>query len=191
MRVSESACRDDGFEKEVLQFLDGLYGYALHLTHNPEDASDLVQETYARAFKARHQFQMGTNARAWLFAILRNTFLNERRAGARAPKTIPCEWIDELGESTDDDIPSQRTPDPQRCFLNDLLRDDIEKALAELPEEFRSAVVLCDVEELSYAEIADVLQVPIGTVRSRIHRGRAILKRMLSEWHSGAGRGGS
>jgi len=179
----------DAFEREVLQYLDGLYGFALHLARNPEDASDLVQETYARAFRARSQYRLGTNARAWLFAILRNTFLNARRADGRAPRTVPCEWIDELPEGEENELPIRDSADPHRCFLNDLLREDIEKALAELPEEFRSAVVLCDVEEMSYADIADVLGVPIGTVRSRIHRGRAILQRKLSEWNKGVGRG--
>jgi RNA polymerase sigma-70 factor (ECF subfamily) len=179
----------DAFEQEVLQYIDGLYGYALHLTRNPDDASDLVQETYARAFRARSQYELGTNARAWLFAILRNTFLNLRRADGRAPRTVPCEWIDELAEGDDGELPIERSADPHRCFLNDLLREDIDKALAELPEEFRSAVVLCDVEEMPYAEIAEVLGVPIGTVRSRIHRGRGILQKKLHEWKKGSGRG--
>jgi RNA polymerase sigma-70 factor (ECF subfamily) len=187
--AAEPARAGDAFEREVLQYLDGLYGYALHLSRNPEDASDLVQETYARAFRARSQYQLGTNARAWLFAILRNTFLNARRADGRAPKTVPCEWIDELAEGDENELPIQPSSDPHRCFLNSLLRDDIEKALAELPEEFRSAVVLCDVEEMPYADIADVLGVPIGTVRSRIHRGRAILQKKLRDWNKGGGRG--
>jgi RNA polymerase sigma-70 factor, ECF subfamily len=149
-----------------------------------------VQETYARAFRARTQYSLGTNARAWLFAILRNTFLNERRSQGRAPKTVPCDWIDELAEGDESELPVARTADPQRCFINDLLREDIEKALEKLPEEFRSAVVLCDVEQLPYAEISEVLGVPIGTVRSRIHRGRAILQRLLEEWKTGSsGRG--
>jgi RNA polymerase sigma-70 factor (ECF subfamily) len=187
--TAKPAVAGDAFEQEVLQYLDGLYGYALHLTRNPEDASDLVQETYARAFRARSQYSLGTNARAWLFAILRNTFLNVKRADGRSPRTIPCEWIDELAEGDESELPIQRSADPHRCFLNSLLKDDIEKALSELPEEFRSAVVLCDVEEMPYAEIAEVLGVPIGTVRSRIHRGRAILQKKLQDWNKGAGRG--
>ncbi len=172
----------DGFEAEVLGFLDGLYGYALHLTRNPDDAADLVQETYARAFRARGQYRLGTNARAWLFAILRNTFLNDRRAAGRSPRTVSCEWLDEVKGEEQEGFASPHSPDPQRRFVTGLMRQDIEKALLALPEEFRSAVVLCDVEEMSYAEIAQVLDIPIGTVRSRIHRGRAILRRSLSEW---------
>lgn len=183
-RTAAAGGPGDRFEVEVLQYLDGLYGYAIHLTRNPEDASDLVQETYARAFKARSQYRLGTNARAWLFAILRNTFLNDRRAACRSPKTVSCDWLDELAGEDQDGYESPRSPDPQKSFLAGLMREDIERALNRLPEEFRSAVVLCDVEEMSYAEIAQILAIPIGTVRSRIHRGRAILRRLLIEWQS-------
>lgn len=181
----------DRFEVEVLSYLDGLYGYAIHLTRNPEDASDLVQETYARAFKARNQFRLGTNARAWLFAILRNTFLNDRRAACRSPRTISCDWLDELAGEEQEGFESPHSSDPQKSFLNSLLKEDIDRALNELPEEFRSAVVLCDVEEMSYAEIAQILEIPIGTVRSRIHRGRAILKKLLTGWQSSTEGSGS
>lgn len=174
----------DRFESEVLQYIDGLYGYAIHLTRNPDDASDLVQETYARAFKARSQYRLGTNARAWLFAILRNTFLNDRRSACRSPKTVSCDWLDELAGEDQDGFESPRSPDPQKSFLAGLMREDIESALNRLPEEFRSAVVLCDVEEMSYAEISQILSIPIGTVRSRIHRGRAILRKLLVGWQS-------
>jgi len=171
------------FDREVLQHLDSLYGYALHLSHSAEDAADLVQDTYARAFRSYRQYTLGTNAKAWLFAILRNTFLNQRRSIRRRPPEIHCDWIDELeaGESIE---PDRRGPDPYRKFLNDLLREDIARALAELPEDFRSAVVLCDVEGFSYSEIAEILEVPVGTVRSRIHRGRSRLRNMLEEWYS-------
>jgi RNA polymerase sigma-70 factor (ECF subfamily) len=171
------------FDREVLQHLDSLYGYALHLSHSSEDAADLVQDTYARAFRSFRQYTLGTNAKAWLFAILRNTFLNQRRSVRRRPPEIHCDWIDELeaGESVE---PDSRGPDPYRKFLNDLLREDISRALAELPEDFRSAVVLCDVEGFSYSEIAEILEVPVGTVRSRIHRGRSRLRSLLEEWYS-------
>jgi RNA polymerase sigma-70 factor (ECF subfamily) len=172
----------DRFEDEVLQFLNGLYGYALHLTRNPEDACDLVQETYARAFRAWKQYTLGTNAKAWLFAILRNTFLNQRRSAKRRPTEVPCDWVDELPR---EDVPEllRFGPDPYDKFLNDLLRENIEEGLALLPETFRSAVVLCDVEGFSYKEIAEILDVPIGTVRSRIHRGRARLRELLERWY--------
>ena len=172
------------FDREVLQHLDSLYGYALHLSHNTEDAADLVQDTYARAFRSFQQYTLGTNAKAWLFAILRNTFLNQRRSIRRRPLEIHCDWIDELAadESVD---PDRRGPDPYRRFLNNLLREDIANALARLPEDFRSAVVLCDVDGFSYSEIAEILGVPVGTVRSRIHRGRSRLRKHLEEWYSG------
>lgn len=172
------------FDREVLQYLNSLYGYALHLSHNTEDAADLVQDTYARAFRSFKQYSLGTNAKAWLFAILRNTFLNQRRAERRRPSEIHCDWIDEL-PAEDISETARRGPDPYRSFLNNLMREDISKALIELPEDFRSAVVLCDVEGFSYSEIAGILNVPVGTVRSRIHRGRSRLRKRLEEWYSG------
>lgn len=189
MKGRITAAAEGAFEEEVLGYLDGLYGYALHLSRNPEDAADLVQETYARAFKAKSQYRLGTNARAWLFAILRNTFLNERRSACRSPRTVSCDWLEELAGEEQEGFASPKGRNPEREYVDSLMREDIEKALLQLPEDFRSAVVLCDVEEMSYAEIAQVLDVPIGTVRSRIHRGRAILKRLLAEWSTGGGDG--
>ncbi len=174
------------FDEEVLQHLDGLFGYALHLCRNREDASDLVQETYAKALKSASQYSLGTNARAWLFAIMRNTHLNEIRSRSRKPVGLAGEWIEEL---TRKDVAELRKfgPDPEATFMDRLLRHDIEEALRKLPETFREAVVLCDVQGFSYSEIASTLGVPIGTVRSRIHRGRMILRHLLTDWqkHSG------
>ncbi|MFO7950708.1 MAG: sigma-70 family RNA polymerase sigma factor [Candidatus Fermentibacteraceae bacterium] len=180
--AEDGKSRRELFEEEVMEFIDGLYGYALHLTRNPEDACDLVQETYARAFKAQEQYTLGTNARAWLFAILRNTFLNQIRSASRRPKEVQCDWVDELPHHGVEEI-RKFGPDPYDQFLNDLLREDIEKALDELPEPFKSAVVLCDVEGFSYKEISEILGVPIGTVRSRIHRGRSHLRKRLERWY--------
>lgn len=177
------------FDQEVLQHLDSLYGYALHLSHNTDDAADLVQDTYARAFRSFRQYTLGTNAKAWLFAILRNTFLNQRRSIRRRPPEIHCDWIDELAADESVEVDS-RGPAPYRNFINGLLREDIARALSELPEDFRSAVVLCDVEGFSYSEIAGILGVPVGTVRSRIHRGRSRLRKRLEEWYTGRKEGG-
>lgn len=172
------------FEEEVLQYLDGLYGYALHLARNAEDACDLVQETYARAFKAYQQYELGTNARAWLFAILRNTFLNRIRKARRNPVKTHFEQQEEIASVIEAGEPPLGT-DPETELIRDQMRQDIQDALPRLPESFRSAVVLCDVEGFSYKEISSVLKVPTGTVRSRIHRGRAMLQKMLARWNDG------
>ena len=174
------------FEQEVLQHLDGLYGYALHLCRDREDASDLVQETYAKALKSASQYTLGTNARAWLFAIMRNTHLNEIRSRSRKPVGLAGEWIEELSRK---DLAELRKfgPDPGATFMDRLLRDDIEEAMTKLPRNFRDAVMLCDVQGFSYSEISSVLGVPIGTVRSRIHRGRMILRHLLADWEKYSG----
>jgi len=174
------------FEREMLDQLDGLYGYALHLCRNQEDASDLVQETYAKALKSSDQYSLGTNAKAWLFAILRNTHLNEMRSRMRKPVGLAGEWIEELSRKDVSEL-HRYGPDPGVSFMDNLLGRDIEQALDSLPGTFREAVVLCDVQGMSYAEISQVLDVPIGTVRSRIHRGRMLLRHLLADWHRFAG----
>lgn len=175
------------FEDEVIQYLNGLYCYALNLSRNEEEAQDLVQETYERALKSYRQYRLGTNARAWLFAILRNTFLNIRRQAQKNPVKTRFEEQEEIALATIPVTPPLGT-DPQKEFLRKLLVKDIKNALNRLPEEFKSAVILCDIEGFSYKEIASVLSVPIGTVRSRIHRGRAYLQKMLYEWQKRYGR---
>lgn len=169
------------FEKEILSHLDRLYGYAMHLCGSSEDASDLVQDTYVSALKYEKQYSLGTNAGAWLFTIMRNTFLNKMRSKSRKPVGLVGEWIDELSRK---DISELRKlgPDPSVQLLDDLLKEDIRKAIDNLPKEFRDTIVLCDVQGFSYSEIASILDIPIGTVRSRIHRGRSILRHLLVEW---------
>ncbi|MCD4847416.1 MAG: sigma-70 family RNA polymerase sigma factor [Candidatus Aegiribacteria sp.] len=169
------------FEQEILTHLDRLYGYAMHLCRNSDDASDLVQDTYLSALRYEKQYSIGTNAGAWLFTIMRNTFLNKMRSKNRRPVGLAGEWIEELSRK---DISELRKlgPDPSVQMLDDLLKEDIREAIDSLPKEFRDAVVLCDVQGFSYSEIASILDIPIGTVRSRIHRGRSILRHLLAEW---------
>ncbi|MCD4700884.1 MAG: sigma-70 family RNA polymerase sigma factor [Candidatus Aegiribacteria sp.] len=173
--------RRKSFEKEVLCHLDRLFGYAMHLCKNTEDASDLVQDTYLNALKSEKQYSLGTNAGAWLFTIMRNTFLNKMRRMSRKPIGMAGEWIEQI---TREDIPelSKHGPDPSVICLDNLLKEDITRAFDNLPEEFKDAVVLCDVQGFSYADIATILDIPIGTVRSRIHRGRFILRHLLADW---------
>ncbi len=167
------------FEDEVMSNLDSMYRYALHLVRNPEDAGDLVQETCARSLKAADKFKRGTNARAWLFAIMRNIFFNQYRAKSRGE--IPSDWTDEV-VSGDQRFTGSVWPQPFEMFLRSVMREDIDKAMDELSADFRSVVLLCDVEGFSYAEAAELLEIPVGTVRSRLHRARTSLQKMLSQW---------
>jgi RNA polymerase sigma-70 factor (ECF subfamily) len=166
------------FERDVLPLLPNLYGAALRLTRNPSDAEDLLQETYLRAFRGFAGFQEGTNLRAWMYRILTNTFINTYRKRQREPVTVADDeledWYlyDRLGESgveaSAESEVLERIPD-----------EDVQRALEGLPENFRMAVLLADVEGFSYKEIAEILDIPIGTVMSRLHRGRKALQKAL------------
>jgi len=160
---------DRAFTNEALSYLDALYGTALRLTRRPQDAEDLVQDTYLKAFRAEDQFERGTNLKAWLFTILHNTFRNMRRHDGRSPIDVNSETVEQAADLTGDD----RTP--EQLLTRATLDRDLQLALDALPEAFRQAVWLRDVEEFSYAEIAKIVDVPIGTVMSRISRGRRLL----------------
>jgi RNA polymerase sigma-70 factor, ECF subfamily len=163
------------FERDALACLDGLYGAALRLTSNPADAEDLVQDTYLKAFRAADQFERGTNLKAWLFTILHNTFLNNRRRAVREPVAVETEEIERAAAA----LPGEPET-PEQLLLRGTLDADLQAALDALPSAFRQAVWLRDVEEFTYAEIAAMLDVPIGTVMSRISRGRRLLYDRLS-----------
>src|SRR5688572_25349330 len=156
------------FETDALSHLDSLYGTALRLARNEADAQDLVQDTYVKAFRARRQFKTGTNLKAWLFTILHNTFRNRRRDSSRDPVEVDSERV-ELSLQAD----PHGTPEGE--LLRAAMGPDLQAALDALPEAFREAVWLRDVEEFSYADIAKMLGVPVGTVMSRISRGRRML----------------
>ena len=163
------------FERDALACLDSLYGTALRLTANPADAEDLVQDTYLKAFRAAGQFERGTNLRAWLFTILHNTFLNRRRRAVKEPIGVEPEEIERAAAAQ-----AIGAATPEDLLLRDTLDADLRTALDALPEAFRQAVWLRDVEEFTYAEIAAMVGVPIGTVMSRISRGRRMLHAQLS-----------
>lgn len=165
----------DPFTAEALTYVDGLYGAALRLTRNAADAEDLVQDTYLKAFRSASQFEPGTNLKAWLFTILHNTFLNVRRHDGRNPVEVDSEAV----ELAADRRLSQ--PTPEQLLTRDALDADLQAALDSLPDAFRQAVWLRDVEEFSYAEIATMMQVPIGTVMSRISRGRRMLYEKIAK----------
>ena len=169
------------FERDALPFLDALYSAALRMTKNPENAEDLVQETYAKAFTSFHQFTEGTNLRAWLYRILTTTFINIYRKEQRQPLIADGEieeWqIAEAATHTSDQGKSAEVE-----ALEQLPDSDIKNALQELPEEFRLAVYFADVEGFSYKEVAEILNIPPGTVMSRLHRGRKLLRESLADY---------
>lgn len=158
--------REERFEAEALPHLRSLYGTAYRMTHNAHDAEDLVQETYLRAYRAFDRYQPGTNIRAWLFTILHRARTDSFRKSSRSPQTV------ELADM------EPAVPPPQDALASG--GEDLARAVAALPEVFRVAVVLRDVEDLSYQEIARALEVPVGTVMSRIHRGRSLLRAALA-----------
>ena len=172
---------DRAFADEALSYIDALYGTALRLTRRPQDAEDLVQETYLKAFRASAQFQRGTNLKAWLFTILHNTFRNMRRHDVRNPVDVNSETVELAADQRGDE------QTPEQLLSRATLDGDLQEALDGLPEAFRQAVWLRDVEEFSYAEIARIVDVPIGTVMSRISRGRRMLFERLAPKRSGTG----
>jgi RNA polymerase sigma-70 factor, ECF subfamily len=162
--------RSSSFEADALASLDSLYRTALRLTRRPADAEDLVQETYLKAFRSADRFEPGTNLRAWLFTILHNTARNRVRDQARDAVTVDSDAVEraEISSATPADS-------PEALLLRDTLAPDLQAAIDALPEAFRQALWLRDVEEFSYAEIAAMLSIPVGTVMSRISRGRRLL----------------
>jgi RNA polymerase sigma-70 factor (ECF subfamily) len=168
------------FEQEALGHLGALYGTALRLTHNQRDAEDLVQDVLLSAFRSFDQFVPGSQCKAWLFKILTNTFINKyRRRVLERSVAQAMERSGEAGIMSSGGVRAAR--DAEETLQFSLMADSIQKALADLPDEFRLAVVLCDVEEFSYREIADIMECPVGTVMSRLHRGRRLLQVALRE----------
>ena len=168
------------FEREALAALDSLYRTARRLSRDRADAEDLVQDTYLRAFRAADRFEPGTNLRAWLFTILHNTARNRFRDRARDTVAINSDYVDRAAAAPPPGALSGRVETPETLLLGDTLAPELQSAIDALPEAFREAVWLRDVEEFSYAEIAEMLDVPIGTVMSRISRGRHLLFERLS-----------
>jgi RNA polymerase sigma-70 factor, ECF subfamily len=190
--MAQQAATDDAalrerFERDVIPLLPSLYGAAMRLTRNPTDAEDLIQETYLRAFRGFAGFKEGTNLKAWLYRILTNSFINTYRKKQREPQTVEGpddidEWylFDRLGaKSVEGSAESQ--------VLDQMPDEDVKRALESIPENFRMAVLLADVEGFSYKEIAEITDVPIGTVMSRLHRGRKALEKAL--WDTAKERG--
>jgi RNA polymerase sigma-70 factor (ECF subfamily) len=165
------------FEREALVHLDALYRVALRLTGNPADADDLVQETVLKAYRAWDQYERGTNAKGWLLTILRNSFINEYRRRARHPENVDLDTIEPFAVFGD-----IQEEDPQGAFFDKIVDDEVLRAIDALPEVFRETVVLSDVEGMSYQEIARILDVPVGTVKSRLFRARQMLQGKLYDY---------
>ncbi len=177
------------FEEVALQHLNALFNLALNLTRNRKDSEDLVQEAYLRAFRFFDSYRTGTNIKAWLFRILRNTFINSYRAARARPESVDFDKIEAIYDRvvTEDHQARNPQPSPEDRVLHGVMDETVQSALAELPEEYRSVVLLALVEDMAYKEIAEILAIPIGTVMSRLHRGRKHLQTALLEYAQNKG----
>ncbi len=170
------------FERVALPQLSHLYTSAFYLTKDKTEAEDLVQETYLRALRFFHKFQPGTNCRAWLLSILRNLFINRYQQKKREAETVDWEKIDQVYDSMVELGEKAERDNPEGLLISELMDEEVEKALRKLPEEYRTAIVLVDIEELSYEEAAKVMACAIGTIRSRVSRGRRMLQVALRDY---------
>ena len=168
------------FEAEALPHMDVLYNFALRTTGNEDDARDLLQETYLKAYRFWDKYEQGTNIRAWLFRIMKNTYNNRYRKEVKEPDKVDYETVENFYNSIR--AQSSDPNDLQEKLYGNLLGDEVAKALESLPDDFRTVVILCDIEGLTYEEIAEFVDRPIGTVRSRLHRGRKLLQEKLYDY---------
>jgi len=173
------------FQAEAMIHIDSLYNFAVRMTGDSEDANDLVQETYMKAYRFFESFEKGTNCKAWLFRILKNSYINRYRKESKQPDKVDYDDIKEFYHTIKHS--SLDTTDTQQKAFGDLLSEKVSRALSSLPEDFREVVQLCDIEGFTYEEIANMVDCPIGTVRSRLHRGRKILRDKLTDYAANHG----
>lgn len=168
------------FERQAIPHMDALYNYAIKMTGDSDDASDLIQDTYLKAFRFFDKFEQGTNCKAWLFRIMKNTFINNYRKSAKEPDKVDYEDVENFYEN----IKASNTDSAhlEKDIYDNLLDDELSQAISSLPEDFRTVVILADIEGFSYDEIADFIDIPVGTVRSRLHRARKMLFTTLYDY---------
>ena len=174
------------FDKEFMPHIDSMYNFAFRLTNDEDDANDLVQDTYLKAFRFINSFSQGTNAKAWLFRILKNSFINDFRKKSKEPAKVDYQDV-ETTYNSEEDAETNQTVDLRVESVQDLIGDEIANALNALPVDFRTVIILCDVEGFTYEEMAKILDIPIGTVRSRLHRARMLLKEKLKSYANSLG----
>jgi len=174
------------FGKEFMPHIDSMYNFAFRLTNDEDDANDLVQDTYLKAFRFINSFSQGTNAKAWLFRILKNSFINDFRKKSKEPTKVDYQDV-ETTYNSEEDAETNQTVDLRVESVQDLIGDEIANALNALPVDFRTVIILCDVEGFTYEEMAKILDIPIGTVRSRLHRARMLLKEKLKSYAKSLG----
>lgn len=174
------------FDKEFMPHIDSMYNFAFRLTNDEDDANDLVQDTYMKAFRFINSFQEGTNAKAWLFRILKNSFINDYRKKSKEPSKVDYQEVETVYNSTED-AEFESTSDLRIEAVQDMIGDEVAMALNGLPVDFRTVIILCDIEGFTYEEMAKILDIPIGTVRSRLHRARNLLKEKLRSYAKSMG----
>lgn len=178
--TQEEFKKQEDFRSEMIPHLDSLYNFAIRLTTDPTEAEDLVQDTIVKAYRFFTSYEKGTNAKAWLFRILKNSYINNYRKKSKQPHQVDYDEVSSFYETVRSE--QSDTTDMEDIMYRDMLDDQVTKALERLPEDFRTVVLLCDVEGFTYEEIANMLDVPIGTIRSRLHRGRNLLRAELNDY---------
>jgi len=177
--------RTEIFDNEFLPHLDAMYNFAYRLTFDQDDAKDLVQDTYMKAYRFINSFQKGTNAKAWLYRILKNSFINDFRKKSKQPSKVDYQEVENFYNS--DNVDENKTVDLRVDTVKDMIGDEVSNALNSLAVDFRTVIILCDLEGFTYEEMAKILDIPIGTVRSRLHRARNLLKEKLKSYASSMG----
>lgn len=178
--------RNDIFKREFMPHINSMYNFAFRLTMDEDDANDLVQDTYLKAFRFISSFEQGTNAKAWLFRILKNSFINDYRKRSKEPSKVDYQEV-ETTYNSEEAAEVDHTTDLRIETVQDMIGDEVATALNSLPVDFRTVIILCDIEGFTYEEMAKILDIPIGTVRSRLHRARNLLKDKLRTYAASMG----